>query len=72
MRINLEVGMVSTLEQKIDFIKATLDKLNSDEPGFEGSIDFTVENKAFVNEKTEQTTTAPTVAAQPEAQGAAA
>lgn len=72
MRITLEVGMVSTLEQKIDFIKATLDKLNSDEPGFEGSIDFTVENKAFVNEKTEQTTTAPTVAAQPEAQGAAA
>lgn len=72
MRITLEVGMVSTLEQKIDFIKATLDKLNSDDPGFEGSIDFTVENKAFVNEKTEQTTAAPTVAAQPEAQGAVA
>lgn len=72
MRITLEVGMVSTLEQKMDFVKATLDKLNSDEPNFEGSIDFTVENKAFVNEKTEQTTTAPTVAAQPEAQGEAA
>ena len=72
MRITLEVGMMSTLEQKMDFVKATLDKLNSDEPNFEGSIDFTVENKAFVNEKTEQTTTAPTVAAQPEAQGEAA
>lgn len=72
MRITLEVGMVSTLEQKMDFVKATLDKLNSDEPNFEGSIDFTVENKAFVNEKTEQTTAAPTVAAQPEAQGEAA
>lgn len=72
MRITLEVGMVSTLEQKMDFVKATLDKLNSDEPNFEGSIDFTVENKAFVNEKTEQTTAAPIVAAQPEAQGEAA
>ena len=56
----------------MDFVKATLDKLNSDEPNFEGSIDFTVENKAFVNEKAEQTTAAPTVAAQPEAQGEAA
>lgn len=59
MRITLEIGTATGFEQKTDFIKATLDKLNSDEPNFEGNIDFTVENKAFVNEKSEQTTAAP-------------
>lgn len=68
MRITLEIGTAAGFEEKTDFIKATLDKLNSDEPNFEGNIDFTVENKAFVNEKSEQTTAAP----QPEPQSVAA
>ncbi len=68
MRITLEIGTAAGFEEKTDFIKATLDKLNSDEANFEGNIDFTVENKAFVNEKSEQTTAAP----QPESQSVAA
>jgi len=70
MRITLEIGTAAGFGEKTDFIKATLDKLNSDEPNFEGNIDFTVENKAFVNEKSEQTTAAPQP--QPEPQNAAA
>lgn len=55
MRITLEIGMVSNLKEKADFISATLSKINADEPSFEGTIDFTVENKAFINEKEETT-----------------
>lgn len=59
LRITLKVGMLAALESKTDFIKATLNKLDGEEPSFKGTIDFTIENKAFVNDVDEETTTLP-------------
>lgn len=59
MRITLKVGMLASLESKTDFIKATLKKLDGEEPAFKGTIDFTIDNKAFVNDIDEQATTLP-------------
>ena len=58
-RIVLKVGTVSNFEKNIDFIKATLAKNDTDEPNFSGVIDFTIENKAFINDATEPVTAKP-------------
>lgn len=57
MRITLKIGSLSSLEGKIEFIKATLAKLDSEEPSFSGTMDFTIDNKAFVNDVDEEKTT---------------
>lgn len=60
MRITLKIGVPSSLEGKIEFITATLKKLDADEPSFTGTMDFTIDNKAFVNDvDDEETTQAP-------------
>lgn len=48
-RITLETGVEASLSAKMDFIKATLTKLNQDKPSFTGTIDFTIDNKAYIN-----------------------
>ena len=58
-RIVLKVGSVSTFEKNVDFIKAALKKNDTDEPNFSGTMDFTIENKAFINDNTNETTTKP-------------
>lgn len=58
-RITLKVGSVVLFEKNADFIKATLEKIDTDEPYFSGVIDFTIENKAFINDNAAETTTQP-------------
>ncbi len=58
-RIVLKVGTVSNFEKNLDFIKATILKNDADEPNFSGVIDFTIENKAFINDAEQQSTTKP-------------
>lgn len=57
-RIELKIGAASEFESKIDFIKATLAKHDTDEPSFYGSIDFGIENKAYIKPADESTTAA--------------
>ena len=59
MRVTLKIGTVSSFEEKLDFINATLTKLDNDEPNFSGTVDFTIENKAFINFGEDEMTTAP-------------
>ena len=59
-RITLELGAVSSLPDKTSFIKATLTRNDESEPEFEGTIDFTIDKKAYVRPKEE--TTAPVTA----------
>jgi hypothetical protein len=66
MRVTLKIGSLSSFEEKIDFINATLDKLDADEPNFSGTVDFTIENKAFINYGEDEMTTVPAqIPAQP-------
>lgn len=58
-RITLKVGSAELFQSKIAFINATLEKLNTDDPEFEGSIDFTIENKAYLSPKKVESTTVP-------------
>lgn len=58
-RITLKVGSVVLFEKNADFIKATLEKIDTDEPYFSGVINFTIENKAFINDNAAETTTQP-------------
>lgn len=58
-RIKLDIGTVSTFEKNIDFIKASLKKIDTDDPNFSGVIDFTIENKAFINDNVSEVTTKP-------------
>ena len=59
-RITLELGAVSSLPDKTSFIKAALTRNDESEPEFEGTIDFTIDKKAYVRPKEE--TTAPVTA----------
>ena len=59
MRVTLKIGTLSSFEEKLDFINATLNKLDNDEPNFNGTVDFTIENKAFINFGEDAMTTAP-------------
>ncbi len=66
-RILLELGAASTIPDKTDFIKATLERSEISSPEFKGTIDFTIDKKAYQN--AEDATTAPaesTSASQPE------
>ncbi len=56
-RIVLELGEASSVPDKIDFIKATLERCEQNTPEFKGSIDFTIDKKAYQN--AEDKTTAP-------------
>lgn len=58
-RITLELGMVGSIADKMDFIKATMDKINTDTPAFEGTIDFTIDKKAYLKPRASETTTLP-------------
>ena len=59
-RINLKVGSLTTFTDNIDFIKATLERQDAEEPDFTGAIDFTITDRAFVNEVDEdEATTVP-------------
>ncbi len=66
-RIVLKIGVPSDLGDKIDFIKATLEKHEAEEPAFRGTIDFTVENKAYINPEDETTAPAAQSDVQPDA-----
>ena len=57
-RIKLKIGSLSSFRENAAFIKATLDRLSTEDPSFEGVIDFTIQNKAFVNETDDEETTA--------------
>lgn len=58
-KIELKVGSSDSLYAKTDFISATLTRLREDDSEFEGSIDFTIDNKAYLSpKKVESTTTA--------------
>lgn len=58
-RIVLKLGEAAAVANKTDFIKATLDRCEQNTPGFKGSIDFSIDKKAFQNAEEESTTTAP-------------
>lgn len=58
-RIVLKLGEAASVANKTDFIKATLDRCEQNTPGFKGSIDFSIDKKAFQNAEEESTTTAP-------------
>ena len=63
-RINLKVGSFGTFRDNIDFIRATLERQDEEEPSFTGAIDFTITDRAFVNAVDEdETTTVPAEAA---------
>lgn len=57
-RILLKLGAASTVGDKADFIKATLERNEKSTPEFRGSIDFSIDKKAYQN-AAEQSTTAP-------------
>lgn len=57
-RILLKLGEVSSVAGKTDFIQATLERCEQNTPDFKGSIDFTIDKKAYQNAE-EDTTTAP-------------
>ncbi len=63
-RITLELGMASTITDKLDFVMATLSRSDQNNPEFRGTIDFTIENRAYQNAETDIPATQP--ASQPE------
>lgn len=48
-RINLELGAAATLADKMDFVVATLARCETNSPEFKGTIDFTIDKKAYQN-----------------------
>ncbi len=65
-RITLKLGMANALAEKMDFIKATLERNEKNTPEFKGSIDFTIDKKAYQNaeESSENTPTESQTASQ--------
>lgn len=59
--ITLLMGQSSTVEGKLDFAKATLEKTLKDNPFFTGTVDMTVEKKAYfrADKETDETKTEP-------------
>ena len=51
-RINLELGDVSTFPDKMSFVAATLERCETNTPEFKGTIDFTIDKKAYQNAET--------------------
>lgn len=69
-RIVLVLGEASSVPNKTDFIKATLDRCEQNSPEFKGSIDFSIDKKAYQNAE-DKTTTTPTASETPlQAEGA--
>lgn len=62
-RIVLKLGEASSVPDKIDFIKATLERCEQNSPEFKGSIDFSIDKKAYQN--AEDKTTAPSASETP-------
>jgi len=58
-RITVLLGQSSTIKDKMDFVRATLARLEEDDPDYEGSIDFTIDKKAYLSPKREDNTTVP-------------
>ena len=55
-RIHLKLGALSSVEKKMNFVKATLAHNAEDTPDFRGEIDFTMDKNATVRpEKTDET-----------------
>ncbi len=52
-RITLKLGMLQDMEEKMDFVKATLARNEETAPEFRGEIDFTIAKKAFLHPETE-------------------
>lgn len=74
-RILLKLGAAATIAEKTDFIKATLERNEKNTPEFRGSIDFSIDKKAYQNAETQSAAPAPTessTASQPETTQAAA
>ena len=57
-RITLILGEVASIAGKTDFVQATLARCEQNTPGFKGTIDFSIDKKAYQNAE-EDTTTAP-------------
>lgn len=62
-RIVLTLGEVSSIAGKADFVKATLERSEQNNPSFRGTIDFSIDKKAFQN--AEEETKAPTASETP-------
>lgn len=59
-RILLKLGAAGTVSAKTDFIKATLERNEKSTPEFRGSIDFSIDKKAYQNAAEQSTTVPPT------------
>lgn len=57
-RILLKLGAANTVADKADFIKATLERNEKSTPEFRGSIDFSIEKKAYQNAEGQSATAA--------------
>jgi len=49
-RILLKCGDISKLDQTLKFAGAIIERLNGENPHYKGTVDLTIENKAFYNE----------------------
>ena len=58
-RVTVLLGLSSSVNDKMDFVKAALTRLDSDNPDFTGSIDFTIDKKAYLSPQREDNTTVP-------------
>lgn len=61
-RILLKLGAASSVADKADFIKATLERNEKSTPEFKGSIDFTIDKKAYQNAAEQSTAASAPVA----------
>ncbi|MEG0546446.1 MAG: FtsQ-type POTRA domain-containing protein [Oscillospiraceae bacterium] len=50
----LELGVVESVPQKMPFIKKTMENLFKERPSFEGTVNFTIDKKAYVRDKREE------------------
>ena len=62
-RVTVLLGLSSSVNDKMDFVKAALTRLDSDNPDFTGSIDFTIDKKAYLSPQREDNTTVPFISA---------
>ena len=53
------LGLSSSVNDKMDYVKDALTRLDSDNPDFTGSIDFTIDKKAYLSPQREDNTTVP-------------
>lgn len=65
-RITLEFGAASSIADKLDFVAATLSRSDQNNPEFRGTIDFTIDKKAYQNAEEPSTTQPASQAPAPE------